>query len=194
MVPLVQKPETVRDLGAVDVQALKTRVAGLSEQVWQLENARKENDFAVFHHTRHIIFRFTPGNHDPEDNYETPAWLVWRSLLEPVMQQAIRVYGFSNPAFSKAMLARLQAGQHIDLHSDGAGSNLRTHKIHVPLVTNPDAHYLCGEQGFHLVEGHAWEVNNIRPHGAVNNGSEDRIHLIFEVFDRAGANGASATG
>jgi hypothetical protein len=194
MVPIVQKPETVRDLGAVDVQALKTRVARISEQVWQLEDARKENDFAVFHHTRHIIFRFTRGNQDPEDNYETPAWQVWRSLLEPVMQRAIGAYEFRDPAFSKAMLARLQAGQHIDLHSDGAGSNWRTHKIHVPLITNPGALYLCGEQGFHLAEGRAWEVNNIRPHGGVNKGSEDRVHLIFEVFDRAEADSASATG
>jgi hypothetical protein len=194
MLPFVQKPETVRDLGIVDVHALRARVAMLSEQLWELENARKENDFAVFHHTRHIIFRFTPGNQDPEDHYETPAWLVWRSLLEPVMRQAIASYGFGDPAFPKAMLARLQAGQHIDLHSDGAGSNLRTHKIHVPLITNADALYLCGEQGFHLAEGRAWEVNNIRPHGGVNNGSADRIHFIFEVYDRAKASPAMAAG
>ncbi len=193
MLPLVQKPETVRDLGAVDVAALRARVAALSEQVWVRENARKENDFAVFHHTRHIIFRFTPGNHDPQDHYETPAWLVWRSLLEPVMQQAIIGYGFAQPTFSKAMLARLQAGQAIDLHSDGAGSNLRTHKIHVPLITNPGALYMCGEQGFHLAEGRAWEVNNIRPHGGMNSGDEDRIHLIFEVFDAALSHAASCT-
>lgn len=185
MLPLVTKPATVRDLGPVDIATLRDRVAALSEQVWAGENARKENDFEVFHHTRHIVFRFTPGNRDPEDHYETQGWAVWRGLLEPVMAAAVEPYGLAQPEYSKAMLARLEAGQGIDLHSDGAGSNLRTHKIHVPLITNPDALYLFGDQGFHLAEGRAWEVNNIVPHGGVNAGDADRIHLIFEVFDRA---------
>jgi Aspartyl/Asparaginyl beta-hydroxylase len=185
MLPLITKPETVRDLGPVDTGALRERVAALSEQVWASENARKENDFEVFHHTRHIVFRFTPGNQNPEDHYDTPGWAVWRGLLEPVMAAAVAPYGFAAPEYSKAMLARLAAGQRIDLHSDGAGSNLRTHKIHVPLITNEKALYLCGNEGFHLTDGHAWEVNNIRPHGGVNGGDADRVHLIFEVFDRA---------
>lgn len=185
MLPLVTKPKTVRDLGPVDTGALRSRVASLSEAVWQQENARKENSFEVFHHTRHIVFRFTPGNRDPEDHYDTPGWAVWRGLLEPVMDIAVAPYGLAKPEYSKAMLARLEGGQQIDLHTDGAGSNLRTHKIHVPLITNPKALYLCGEQGFHLAEGRAWEVNNILPHGGVNGGDADRIHLIFEVFDRA---------
>jgi hypothetical protein len=185
VLPLVHKPVNVRDLGPVDCNALRSRVAALSEKSWALENARKENDFEVFHHTRHIIFRFIPGNRDAEDHYETPAWLVWRSLLEPVMHAAIAPYGFVQPAFPKAMFARLAAGQHIDLHCDGAGSNLRTHKIHVPLITNAGAFYLFGQDEFHLAEGRAWEVNNIEPHGGINRGNADRIHLIFEVFDRA---------
>ena len=42
---LVEKPATVRDLGAVDVQTLRARVERLSEKAWSLDDARKENDF-----------------------------------------------------------------------------------------------------------------------------------------------------
>lgn len=185
MAVIVTKPVTVRDLGPVDASALRDRVIAISDRTWGQEDALKENDFEVFHHTRHIIFRFTPGNRDPEDHYENPAWHVWRGLLQPVMDAAIAAYGFADPAFPKAMLARLEAGQKIDLHRDGAGSNLRTHKIHVPLITNPGAFFLCGPNRHHLGYGHAWEVNNIAPHGGVNEGDADRIHFIFEVFDRA---------
>jgi hypothetical protein len=185
MAVIVTKPANVRDLGPVDASALRDRVAAISERVWAGEDALKENDFDVFHHTRHIIFRFTPGNREPEDYYDNPAWMVWRPLLQPVMDAAIAPYGFADPAFPKAMLARLQAGQKIDLHRDGAGSNLRTHKIHVPLITNPQAFFLSGPNRHHLALGHAWEVNNIASHGGVNEGDADRIHFIFEVFDRA---------
>lgn len=193
MAVIVTKPANVRDLGPVDAAALHDRVLGISEHTWTGEDARKENNFTVFHHTRHIVFRFTPGNRDPEDSYENPAWHVWRGLLQPVMDAAIAPYGFADPAFPKAMLARLQAGHRIDLHRDGAGSNLRTHKIHVPLITNPGAFFLCGPNRHHLAHGHAWEVNNIAPHGGVNEGDADRIHFIFEVFDRAATEDAPGT-
>jgi hypothetical protein len=192
VLPIVEKPKTIRDLGPVDPTALRDQVLKVSETSWALEDARKENDFEVFHHTRHIVFRFTPNNRDPEDFYETPGWLVWKSLIQPLMDTAIAPYGFTEPEYPKAMLARLQAGQAIDSHVDGAGSNLRTHKIHVPLITNPGALFMSREEGFHLAYGRAWEVNNIAPHGGINSGNEDRIHLIFEVFDRAMTSKAEA--
>lgn len=187
MLPLVEKPATVRDLGPVDAAGLRDMVLRLSDASWQQEDARKENTFPMFHHTRHMIFRFTPGNRDAEEFYDTPAWAVWRGLLQPVMDTAIAPYGFADPVFPKAMLARLEVGQVIDRHVDGAGSNLRTHKIHVPLVTNPGALFQSGDEFIHLAYGRAWEVNNIRPHGGVNRGDADRIHFIFEVFDAAAA-------
>ena len=58
----VEKPATVRELGGVDVQALRARVERLSEKAWNLDDARKENDFFCFEHTRHIIFRFIHRN------------------------------------------------------------------------------------------------------------------------------------
>lgn len=192
MLPLVEKPATIRDLGPVDPAALRDMVQRVSETSWSSEDARKENAFEVFHHTRHIVFRFIPENRDAEDFYDTPGWQVWRGLLQPVMDAAIRPLRLAQPVFPKAMLARLEAGKIIDSHVDGAGSNLRTHKIHVPLVTNPAAKFTCGAQAFHLDYGRAWEVNNIAPHGGVNAGTTDRIHLIFEVFDRVAAPAVAA--
>lgn len=181
----VEKPHSVRSLGAVDTGPLKSLVARLSEATWDREDRDKENDFFCFHSTRHIIFRFIRANREAEAFYDTPAWPLWRPVLEPVMRAAIRPYGFAEPEFPKAMLARLAAGQVIDRHVDGAGSNLTTHKIHVPLVTNDEALFETNGEVVHLSEGHAYEVNNVAPHAARNGGAEDRIHLIFEVFDRA---------
>lgn len=186
----VAKPDGVRELCPVDIGPLLARVSAISERVWRGEDALKENDFAVFHHTQHIVFRFIEGNRDPETFYSNPAWMAWQSLLLPVMEQAIAPYDFRAPQFPKAMLARLAAGQVIDLHRDGAGSNLLTHKIHVPLITNPQAFFVSEQRRFHLATGHAYEVDNIKPHGGINRGADDRIHFIFEVYDSAKAAGA----
>jgi hypothetical protein len=181
--PKVQKPNDISVLGAVDAVKLTALAIRVSEQAWAEEDSRKENDFDVFHHTQHVIFRFIAGNRDPEDSYANPAWEIWKPVLMPIMETAIAPYGFRNPQFPKAMLAKLAAGHQIDPHYDGAGSNQRVHKIHVPLVTNPDATFLVDGRSFHLETGTAYEVNNILSHGATNAGAEDRIHFIFEVFE-----------
>ncbi len=180
---IVQKPKTVLELGDVDISRLKARVQMLSEAVWQQEDELKENRFDCFHSTDHIVFRFTPGNVDASYFYETQAWAMWKPILLPIMDAVSAYYGYSNRVYCKAMFARLRAGQVIDRHVDGAGSNVHCHKIHVPLQTNPKAVFYAGDEGFYLEEGKAYEVNNVRMHGVENHGDEDRIHFIFEVFD-----------
>ena len=183
MPPRIKKPANIRDLGAVDADRLVALTCRISPETWAEEDRHKENDFAVFHNTQHVVFRFIRENRDPEDFYANPSWDIWKSVLMPIMQAAIAPYDFRNPQFPKAMLAKLTAGHQIDPHYDGAGSNQRVHKIHVPLVTNSDAEFLVGNGRFHLEVGKAYEVNNIVSHGATNHGSEDRIHFIFEVFE-----------
>ena len=91
---------------------------------------------------------------------------------------------FSTSVYPKVMLARLAAGAVIDRHVDGAGSNVFTHKIHVPIQTNGRVRVFINDRCFQLAEGRAYEVNNLAAHAVENLGQTDRIHLIFEVFDQ----------
>lgn len=187
----IEKPQPIRALGPVDVSRLKAVVEKVSEQVWNAENSAKENAFAEFHHTRHIVFRFIEGRRDHRVSYDTQAWGAWQGLVRPVLDAIAARYGFSDPDFPKVMLARLAAGHEIDSHIDGADTNRYTHKIHVPLQTNSQAYFDLGDETHVLAEGQAYEVNNLIPHGVRNEGAADRIHLIFELYDRAagGQNG-----
>ena len=83
------------------------------------------------------------------------------------------------------MLARFAAGRGIDLHRDAGAAHPFVHKIHVPLRTNPRALLIVDDVAFHPEAGHAWEINNLVPHGAFNGGDRDRIHFIFEVYEGA---------
>lgn len=183
--PHITKPDGFRDLGPVDVTELVARVRAIPEQVWIEQNARKENAMPVFAQTRHIILRFIPGNTDALVHYSKPLWPEWEAFLVPLMTEAIRPYGMKAPVFAKVMFARLAAGGEIGWHYDGAGSNLTTHKIHIPVTTNPGAVLRDMQREYHLALGHAYELNNIERHSGSNRGTEDRIHLIFEVYDAA---------
>ena len=180
---MVVKPQFIREIATVDITAVKNLVGRTSDRVWDLEDERKENKFDCFHHTRHIVFRFIEGMRDHRCFYSNPIWDVWKGHLLPVLDEVVVGYGFARPVYPKVMLARLEAGAVIDRHTDGAGSNLHTHKIHVPIQTNKRTRMFINDRPFHLSEGKAFEVNNVVPHAVENLGSEDRIHLIFEVFD-----------
>ena len=164
--PRVEKPATVRRLVRVDAAALAAVVGRLSDEAWRREDDLKENRFPCFHHTRHVVFRFITDNRDPR----------------PVGA----AYGFTEPVFPKAMLPRLEAGQRIDPHVDGYGSNPLVHKVHIPLQTGPGAVLTVDGVTTHLAAGYAWEVNNLALHDAFNGGARDRIHFIFKVFEGAG--------
>ena len=183
MTTIISKPDTILKLGEADIESLRKLVQRLSDKVWNSEDERKENDFFCFHHTKHIVFRFIHGNRDHRNFYSTPIWDVWSQFLLPVMMATVVPYNFENPVFPKVMLARLEAGESIDRHIDGAGSNLHTHKIHIPLYTNPDVKFYIKDKPHFLAEGFAYEVNNIVYHSVENKGRTDRIHFIFEVYE-----------
>ncbi|MEH6660732.1 MAG: aspartyl/asparaginyl beta-hydroxylase domain-containing protein [Parasphingorhabdus sp.] len=191
VLPRVMKPALVRHLNPVDIASLKAKVECLSETAWAKEDEAKPNSFPCFHHTQHILFRFIPDNQNAANFVSYTNWPLWAPLLLPVMHAAIVPYDFVRPTFPKVMLARLLAGGHIDLHRDGAGANLFTHKIHVPLQTNAGVRFQFDNEEFHLSLGEACEVNNITRHGGRNDGGEHRIHLVFEVFDAAASRKAT---
>lgn len=181
--PRVAMPDTVRDLGPVPVEPLVEFVGRFGEGFWEAEDAEKENAFEVFHSTQHVIMRFLADPADPRSWYELPIWSVLEPTVAPVVDAAIRPYGFVAPTICKAMFARLRAGSGVDRHRDSALGNRLCHKIHVPLVSHPDCRFEVAGAWFHLAVGHAYEVNNVRPHAADNRSTVDRVHLVFEVFD-----------
>lgn len=178
-----RKTTGVRRLGPVDIAALQAAVAAIPETVWDAENAGKPNRFEVLDETCHIVFRFIDGPRDWRASHDRPAWPAWRGLLEPVLSQAVRGYGYDRGLFPRVMLARMPPGGIIHPHIDANPAAKWPHKIHVPLATNPGVVCFFGGAEHHFPPGHAVEVDNLGPHWVRNGGDTDRVHLIFEYYD-----------
>src|SRR5690606_6911671 len=123
-------------LGAVDVVALQVAVQAIPEVAWNAENAAKPNKLDALDATRHIVFRFIDSGHDWRASHDRPAWPQWRALLEPVMAQAVRDYGYARGVLPRVMFARMSPGGVIHPHIDANPAAKWPHKIHVPLSTN----------------------------------------------------------
>ncbi len=181
--PNPRKTTTVRYLGRVDIEALCAAVLAIPETVWAVENAGKPNKFEVLDQTRHIVLRFIDSRHDWRKSHDRAAWPAWRALLEPVLAQAVRRYGYESGVFPRIMFADMPPGSMIQPHIDANLAAKWPHKIHVPLVTNEKTVSFFGGREHHFPAGEAVEVNNLGPHWVRNGGDSRRIHLIFEYYD-----------
>jgi hypothetical protein len=180
-----RKTESIRELGTVDIDRLREAVLAIPEAVWDAENASKPNRFGALDATRHIVFRFVSNFRDWRDSYDGPLWAEWKPLLEPVLAQSTKAYGYAEGAYPRVMLARMAPGGVIHPHRDQNPAAKWPHKIHVPLLTNDDVTFWVDGKSFHFAEGQAVEVNNMGVHAVENGGTTDRIHLIFEYYDTA---------
>jgi hypothetical protein len=183
MQPNPRKTTSIRQLGNVEVGALREAVLAIPEAQWDAENETKPNRFGALDATRHIIFRFVSNFVDWRDSYERPLWNEWKPLLEPVLSAATAPYDYVRAAFPRVMLARMAPGGVIHPHRDQNAAAKWPHKIHVPLITNDDVTFYVDGKAYHFAEGEAVEVNNMGLHAVENRGSSDRIHLIFEYYD-----------
>jgi len=178
-----RKTESVRRLGYVDIARLREAVLAIPEPIWERENASKPNRFDALDKTCHIPFRFVRDFDDWRVSDDMQLWPEWRHLLEPVLQEATAPYLYKRGAYPRVMLARMAPGGVIHPHRDANPSAKWPHKIHVPLLTNPQVAFEVAGVGYHFAEGEAVEVSNMAVHAVANRGDTDRIHLIFEYYD-----------
>lgn len=178
-----KKTQRLKELGAVDISALHAKVLQLVPETWESENKAKPNRFRELGRTEHIIFQFVRDLDNHIDIIQYPIWNEWQDIIQPILETAVKPYGYARGKFSRIMLAKLPAQARISLHVDPYKSSTYTHKIHIPVLTNPDVEFWIEDQIYHFREGHAYEVNNKTLHGGVNRGATDRINLIFEYYE-----------
>jgi hypothetical protein len=90
-------------------------------------------------------------------------------------------------------MTRLAPGGRITPHSDGGYSLARCHRIHVPILSNPDCRFRVGDTTLVMKPGEVWEINNRLTHAVENDGAAARVHLILDwvqpgetILDRDG--------
>ena len=65
-------------------------------------------------------------------------------------------------------------------HRDSHTSSHHSHRIHIPLSTNPRVRFMIDGRPYKIEVGQAYEINNQLIHSVMNKGAEDRITYIFD--------------
>ena len=82
---------------------------------------------------------------------------------------------------ARSRLMKLDAGCEVVSHVD---FNYHWHtrvRIHVPVITNPEVIFICGEKKLNMRAGECWIFDNWRKHNVINAGREDRVHLVVDL-------------
>lgn len=96
----------------------------------------------------------------------------------PYMQEVIASFQFPKIA---VRLLRLEAGARIKPHKDHElGYEDGQFRLHIPIMTNPDVHFVLDGKELIMLEGECWYTNVNYEHSVVNEGTKDRIHLVID--------------
>lgn len=102
--------------------------------------------------------------------------------LEEVMKR-IEGYGLQ-PA--RARIIRLKAKSRTDLHRDSPVDTYAV-RLHIPIITNRSCFFKCEDGLTHLAaDGSGYFVRVNRLYQFINQGEQDRYHLVMSVIDQKG--------
>jgi len=171
----------LRELGELDAAALQQAILALDDEVW-LANERRQNDYEVHRQTRSIVLVFCDGKMDKLVVEKSEGWDCLAEPAVPVMHDLIGRHYPPGGTIIRAMAAKLLSGGRINPHFDSHPSFRRSHRIHVPIMTNSRVRFMIGGKPYRMEVGRAYEINNQMTHSVMNSGTEDRITFIFDYM------------
>ena len=173
---------TLRELGDIDMSALRDTVLGQGEAAWADQEYRQQA-YEVHQQTASMVMMFTDGSGWPEiEVRKEPGWAALAASAVPLMEEIIARHYAPGGTVIRAMAAKLVAGGVIRPHRDSHTSFHHAHRIHVPIVTNSRVRFMIDGRPHQLQTGQAYEINNQKRHSVMNKGKEDRITFIFDYI------------
>lgn len=171
----------LKSLGPIDIGPLSRAILNLDEDAW-LTNEQRQSDYEVHRQTQSIIMVFCDGPMNDLVVSKQNGWDLLAEAAVPVMHELI---GRGYPAggtIIRAIAAKLLSRGRINPHFDSHATFRRSHRIHVPITTNPRVRFIIDGRPYRMEVGEAYEINNQKTHSVMNSGGEDRITFIFDYL------------
>lgn len=92
---------------------------------------------------------------------------------------------YSTHVFIKCEIACLMPGDELFWHVDPNWWHQHSHRVHIPIITNPHCFWCIEDREHYFEVGKYYEVNNRRYHTYCNRGNTFRLHLVFDILDKS---------
>lgn len=109
------------------------------------------------------------------------AWESFGDVTSEIVRSAIP-QSLGNLRERNRLLSVVMPGALIEPHTDELGGDW-SRRMHIPLITNPDAMFISGDVVHRMAVGFAYEINTRERHAVWNAGTEPRVHLMFDLHE-----------
>ena len=100
----------------------------------------------------------------------------------PYLRQVLSAF---HAVWGRTRLMRIDGNGEATAHCDTNYYWARHTRVHVPIVTDPDVLFLCGDRSLHMPAGSSWIFDTWRIHNVVNPNPTRRIHLVADTVGSA---------
>lgn len=175
-------PALLYKIGEVDTSEIEQHVIALTNEQW-IEWDLRQNRYKVHAATESYPFMFSEYGEEPKTyNQDTEIW----NVVKPVIEKLEKFY---NRKVGAAVLVKLKPKRNILPHTDG-GWFVDTHRLHIPIVTDPDILFTIADKKVHLKKGWIYELNNLVEHSVLNPTDVERVHLMVDILPKQVVNSA----
>ncbi len=115
-----------------------------------------------------------------EDNHRHDAPMLPTQALNE-MPYTKSIWEILNIPFARSRFMKIAAGGEMPKHFDTHPYWKDKTRLHIPIKTNKDVIFSCGNLSMNMKKGKCYALDNSLLHGVVNNGDEERIHLVIDA-------------
>lgn len=175
-------PEKIVRLFDCDVGDIVAAMPDLSAPIWEA-NPHRQTKHKVHNQTRSIIFEWIDDGWQPGQ----PAVVVRSDCSIPALTQAVYACAAKLNAryggkIIRLLLAELVPRGRIMPHTDMGAGVVLVHRLHLPVVTNPNVRFFIEGVPHYLEPGGVYEFDNTRSHAVDNASDSPRIHLMCDIL------------
>jgi hypothetical protein len=152
-----------------DALQLASEIIELSDDAWMEHPSKLIGNLAI---------PLISLNGQRNNDFDGPMAATPELLSCDYMQQVMGSFG---EVLARSRLMRLDAGAQVSEHVDFNYHWYSRVRIHIPIVTNPQVIFHCGDQAIHMRAGECWIFDSWRRHKVINASDKDRVHLVIDT-------------
>jgi len=152
-----------------DVGRLSEEVQAFDESVWMPHPQKFEGNRSI---------PLISLNGEMNDSFNGLMKVTEHLQSSPYIQQVLASIG---EVYGRSRLMGLAAGCAVPEHRDINYHWYNRVRIHIPVITNPDVLFYCGDTHVHMAAGETWIFDSWKPHRVENHSTENRVHLVVDT-------------
>jgi hypothetical protein len=117
-------------------------------------------------------------NGEMNDAFDGPMKQTEKLARAPYIKQVLASF---DEVFGRSRLMQLGAKCTVPEHIDAHYHWYNRVRIHIPIITNPQVIFYCGDTHVHMAAGEAWIFDAWKTHRVENMSDKNRVHLVIDT-------------